>query len=46
MTLWSVKKKRIFWRQYIGYIDMVRYAGDYKVKYVVARVGFLSSCAC
>ena len=34
------KKTRIFWRQYVGYIDTVRHARDYKVKYVVATSGF------
>ena len=34
------KKPRIFWRQYVGYIDTVRHARDYKVKYVVATSGF------
>ena len=34
------KKPRIFWRQYIGYIDTVRHPRDYKVKYVVATNGF------
>ena len=40
MMLWSVKKTRIFWRQYVGNIDMVHHARDYKVKYVVATSGF------
>ena len=40
MTLWSVKKTRILWRQYVGYIDTIRQARDYKVKYVVATSGF------
>ena len=35
------KTPRIFWRQYIGYIDTVRHTRDYKVKYVVATNGFL-----
>ena len=34
------KNPRIFWRQYVGYIDTVRHARDYKVKYVVAMSGF------
>ena len=34
------KNPRIFWRQYVGYIDTVRHARDYKVKYVVATSGF------
>ena len=43
------KRPRIFWRQYVGYIDTVRHARDYKVKYssmLLPRVGFLLSCAC
>ena len=40
MTVWSVKNPRIFWRQYIDYIDTVRHARDYKVKYFVATSGF------
>ena len=38
MTLWAVKTLISF--EYIGYIDTVRHARDYKVKYVVATSGF------
>ena len=41
MTLWSVKTPLSFGRrQCVGYIDTVRHASDYKVKYVVATSGF------
>ena len=45
MTLWSVETSVSFWRQYVGYIDTVRHARNYKVKYVVATSAFfLFSC--
>ena len=34
------KNPRIFWRQNVRYIDTVRHACDYKVKYVVATSGY------
>ena len=41
MTLWSgCKNPRIFGDNFVGYIDTVRHARDYKVKYVVATSGF------
>ena len=42
MTLWSVKKTPYLNLETIsvGYIDTVRHARDYKVKYVVATSAF------
>ena len=48
MTLWSVKKKKpvSFGNNSVSYIDTVRHARDYKVKYVVATSAFLTrECA-
>ena len=39
MTLWSVKPPVSFGDN-VGYIDTVRHARDYKLKYVVATSGF------
>ena len=40
MTLWSIKTPVSFGDNYDGYINTVRHARDYKVKYVVATSGF------
>ena len=40
MTLWSVKKPYLLETVSVGYIDRVRHARDYKVKYVVAISAF------
>ena len=41
MALWSVKNPVSFGNNHgIGYIDTVRHARDYKVKYVVATSKF------
>ena len=41
MTLWSVKKNQyLLETTSVGYIDTLRHARDYKVKYVVATSAF------
>ena len=40
MTLWSVKTPVYFGDKNVVYIDTVRHARDYKIKYVVATSGF------